>query len=211
MPAKTKNCVIDTRNRKPEMPNKKLITGEKITIREKTLADARNDYKWCRDPELSRLDAAFPINMTLTQYIDEFTIELRYPSLSRRRFAVDTLDGEHIGNCSYYNIDVKRGEAEIGIMIGNPDYWSKGYGTDVIKSLVTYIFQHTSFSRLYLKTLDWNIRAQKCFTKSGFTPGNRLSRDGYNFLMMELSRKQWQTNTEQKERERNEQTQSSNR
>jgi RimJ/RimL family protein N-acetyltransferase len=180
------------------------MTGAKIKIREKALTDARNDYQWCRSEELSRLDAAFPINMNLSQYIDEFTLELRYPSLTRHRFAVDTLDGEHIGNCSYYNIDVKRGEAEIGIMIGNSDYWNKGYGTDTIRTLINYIFNHTSFNRLYLKTLEWNIRAQRCFLKCGFTPYNQLPRDGYKFLLMELTRQQWQK--QKKEQEHDEQS-----
>jgi len=168
-----------------------IVTGEKVKIREKVLMDARNDYQWCRDAELSRLDAAFPLNMSLAQYIDEYTLELRFPSLSRRRYAVETLDGIHIGNCSYYNIDMKRSEAEIGIMIGNSNYWNKGYGTDTIKALVGYVFRHTSFKRLYLKTLEWNIRAQQCFMKSGFTAYNHLARDGYKFLMMELSREEW--------------------
>lgn len=168
-----------------------LITGEKVRIREKRVEDARNDYLWCRDPELARLDAAFPLNMSLSQYTDEYAIELRYPSLYRRRFAIETLTEEHIGNCSYYNIDVKRGETEIGIMIGNVDYWNKGYGTDTIKTLVRYIFENTNFNRLYLKTLEWNIRAQQCFMKCGFITYNRITRDGYKFLMMELTRHQW--------------------
>ncbi len=83
-------------------------------------------------------------------------------------------------------------------MIGNRDYWSKGYGADVIKTLVRYIFEQTNFQRLYLKTLDWNIRAQKCFKKCGFVPYNNITRDSHNFMMMELTRNQWKAsqNTE---------------
>ena len=169
-----------------------MVSGEKVKIREKTLADARNDYSWCRDLELSRLDAAQPLNMSFSDFVSEYTAELRYPSLTRRRFGVDTLGGEHIGNCSYYNIDIRRGETEVGIMIGNRDYWGKGYGTDTIKTLVNYIFRETTFDRLYLKTLEGNLRAQTCFKKSGFLPYNHLVRDGHKFMLMELTRNQWQ-------------------
>jgi RimJ/RimL family protein N-acetyltransferase len=169
-----------------------MITGDKIRIRDKKLEDAVNDYNWSRDPELSRLDAAQPLVMSLSHFISEFSAELRYPSLTRRRFAVDTTDGLHIGNCSYYNIDLKRSEAEIGIMIGNRDYWNKGYGTDIIKSLVSYVFQNTNFKKLYLKTLDWNFRAQSCFSKCGFIAYNKLDRDGYTFILMEIPRERWQ-------------------
>lgn len=171
-----------------------IISGAKVRIREKRVEDARNDYLWCRDPELSRLDAAFPLNMSFSQYSNEYGIELKYPSLYRKRFAIETLTGEHIGNCSYYNIDTRRGETEVGIMIGNLNYWNQGYGTDTINTLVRYIFENTDFQRLYLKTLEWNIRAQQCFLKCGFTTYNRIARDGYRFLMMELTRTRWQRN-----------------
>jgi len=182
-----------------------MITGGKVYIREKKLEDAADDYAWSRDIELSHLDAARPINISLNKYISEFSAELRYPSLTRRRFGVETLDGVHIGNCSYYNIDVKRNEAEIGIMIGNRDYWDKGYGSDTIRTLVEHIFKDNRFQRLYLKTLDGNLRAQRCFNKCGFVAYNRIARDGYRFIMMELIRDRWQKlKSEQEQNEKNE-------
>ena len=168
------------------------MDGNLIRIREKKLEDAVSDYAWCCDPELSRLDAARPLAMSLSGYISEYSAELRYPSLTRRRFAVETMDGKHIGNCSYYNIDLKRREAEVGIMIGDRDYWSKGYGTDTINTLISYVFDKTNFNKLYLKTLDWNFRAQQCFRKCGFTQYNRIHRDGHDFVLMEISRDGWQ-------------------
>jgi RimJ/RimL family protein N-acetyltransferase len=189
-----------------------MITGKKVRIREKRLEDAADDYAWSRDVELSHLDAARPINVSLNKYISEFTAELRYPPLTRRRFGVDTLEGIHIGNCSYYNIDVKRNETEIGIMIGNRDYWNKGYGTDTINTLVEHIFKDYHFQRLYLKTLEFNLRAQRCFNKCGFVAYNRISRDGYSFIMMELSRSRWQKiKSEQEQNERKDQKDLANR
>ena len=78
------------------------------------------------------------------------------------------MDGRHIGNVMFYNIDVLKGEAEVGITIGDRRYWSHGYGTDALKTLDRYIFTNTKLTRLYLKTLDWNLRAQHCFQKAGF-------------------------------------------
>ena len=77
-------------------------------------------------------------------------------------------------------------------MIGDKEYWSQGYGTDIMTTLVDYIFQNSKLDRLYLKTLDWNLRAQKCFTKSGFKQCGSLKRDGYNFMLMEIYREQWE-------------------
>ena len=33
----------------------------------------------------------------------------------------------------YYNVDYHRKEAEIGVTIGLREYWSRGYGTDLMR------------------------------------------------------------------------------
>lgn len=169
-----------------------MITGKKIVLREKRLSDARDDYAWQTDPELARLDAAPQLATTFAHYLLDYANELHSPDSTRRRFAIDTLDGKHIGNCGYYGIDETKGEAELGITIGDRDYWSKGYGTDAVTTLVDYIFRETNLNRIHLKTLDWNIRAQKCFQKCGFTRCGHSFRGGYSFVLMELRRDQWQ-------------------
>ena len=169
-----------------------MIIGNKVILREKRLADARNDYTWETDPELAQLDASPTVTATFSGYLLDYTNELRYSSLTSHRFAVETLDGRYIGNCTYYNIRETESEAELGIMIGNRDYWNKGYGTDVVTTLVNYIFHQINLDRIYLKTLASNTRAQKCFQKCGFTPYKHLVQDGFNFVLMEISSKQWQ-------------------
>ncbi|MFC2069587.1 GNAT family N-acetyltransferase [Chloroflexota bacterium] len=161
-------------------------------MRDKTTTDAWDDYAWETDPELARMDAAPVVSIPYSQYLSDYTEELLHPYMNNRRFAIDTPDGKHIGNCSYYNIDKFRGETELGIMIGDRDYWDKGYGVEVISSLVDHIFRWTNLDRIHLKTLDWNTRAQTCFNKCGFTPYGQLDRDGFTFVLMELQREQWE-------------------
>ncbi len=170
-----------------------MIIGSKIILREKILDDVKDDYAWERDPGLAQLDAASVVTTTFSQYLSDYANELRYPVPTRHRFAIDTLAGKHIGNCSYYNTSETRGEAELGIMIGNRDYWDKGYGTDAVTTLVNYIFRQTNLKRIYLKTLESNTRAQKCFPKCGFTIYNHMVKDGFSFVPMELPRNQWQS------------------
>jgi len=169
-----------------------MITSTKIKLRDKRAADALDDYTWRTDLELAQLDATPPLTITFPQYLSDYASALRYPSPTRRPFAVETLDGKHIGNCVYYDINNTKGEAELGIMIGDRDYWDKGYGSDAVTTLVNYIFHQTNLKRIYLKTQDSNRRAQKCFQKCGFTPYGHLSKDGYSFTLMEIHRKQWQ-------------------
>jgi len=168
------------------------IFGKKVKLREKKLSDARNDYTWQSDPELAKLDASPALHVSFPVYVLDYTDQLHDPGLKRHLFAVETTDGRHIGNCTCYDINDTRGEVQLGIMIGDTSYWDKGYGTDAVTTLVKHIFSNTSLKRIYLKTLDWNLRAQKCFQKCGFTPYGQINRNGNNFVLMELHREQWQ-------------------
>ena len=169
-----------------------MILGSKIRLRGKKLADTQDDYKWQTDPELARLDAVQPLSSTFAEHIAGYAQELRCALSIRHPFAIETLDGKHIGNCVYYGADEVKGEAELGIMIGDRDYWDKGYGTDAVTTLVNHIFRETKLKRIYLKTLEDNYRAQKCFKRSGFTPCGNMVRDGYRFVLMEMYLEQWQ-------------------
>lgn len=166
----------------------KILKGHKVILREKRIEDAVNDYTWSSDPELARLDAASPLKISFPEFMASHSEGLQYSSARRRRFAIETLDGKHIGNCTYYDIDERKGEAELGIMIGDRQYWNQGYGSDAVTTLVSHIFQETKLNRIYLSVLDWNIRAQKCFEKSGFVACHRTMRNRNSFIIMELRR-----------------------
>jgi len=167
-------------------------TESKVRLREKKMGDVRNDYKWQSDSELAKLDAAPTLNLSFSVYLLDYATEIHRPKFNKYPLAVETLECRHIGNCTCYDIDEKKGEAQFGIMIGDRDYWDMGYGTDAVTTMTDHAFQTTSLHRLYLKTLDWNLRAQKCFTKCGFTPCGEMNRNGNIFLLMELKREQWE-------------------
>ena len=170
----------------------RVIVGSKIKLREKKLSDASNDHVWQSDPELAKLDAAPVLSVSFPVYLLDYTVQLRESEMKRYPLAVETFDGEHIGNCTCYDINDARGEAQLGIMIGDRKYWDKGYGTDAVSAMVNHIFLNTNLKRIHLKTLDWNLRALKCFQNCGFTPCGQLNRNGSDFVVMELRREQWQ-------------------
>ena len=164
-----------------------LLTGSKVKLRPKRLQDAANDYSWRRDAELCRLDAATPILCSFEEFLENYVEELYRPNRSYR-FAIETLDGKHIGNFSYFNIDETKKEAEMGIMIGDQAYWNRGHGADAILTSLNHIFSQTNLKRIHLNTLNWNLQAQKCFQKCGFVPCGQLTRGDHTFIIMEIHR-----------------------
>ena len=164
-----------------------VLTGNKVNLRPKRLQDAIDDYNWRQDIELCNLDAATPISCSFKEFLENYIEELNRPNRGCR-FAIETPHGKHIGNCSYFNIDEIKRESEMGIMIGDRAYWNHGYGTDAILATLNHFFSRTNLRRVYLKTLDWNIRAQKCFQKCGFVPCGQLIHGDYTFILMEIHR-----------------------
>ncbi len=175
------------------------IEGERVILRAKAAADVSTDYAWRTDPELAALDATTPLAVSFREFERYYRDELEYPSPWSVRLGIDTLDGRHIGNCMYYDIDPDRKQAEIGIMIGDREFWGKGYGSDAVRTLLRHIFAETPMERVYLHTLIHNARAQKAFEKAGMRPAGQVRRDGYEFLQMEV----WRTESDERKKHRN--------
>jgi len=163
-----------------------VLTGQRVVLREKRLSDAANDYAWRSDPELARYDAALPLKLSLPEFMLYYTEQLRSLKEDRLWFAIDTLDGKHIGNCMYYDLDKNRKQAKIGIIIGDRECWGKGYGTDAVMTLLSHLLGDLNLERVYLDTLEWNARAQRCFQKCGFLVSGHINDKGHNFVIMEL-------------------------
>jgi len=167
-----------------------VARGSKVVLREKHLGDAADDYRWRTDRELACYDAARPLVSSFDEYLTLFQDELAYANPYRHSLAIEDLAGRHIGNTMYYNIDVMRREAEIGITIGEREYWNRGYGAEAVGLLVRYLLTKKRFRRVHLKTLEWNQRARGCFEKVGFEECGHSRRGGNDFVLMEL-RREW--------------------
>ena len=167
------------------------LYGARVTLRDKILQDAEKDYIWRCDPELARLDAAYPLTMNYDRYLKIFEDQLKYPTPGSHHFAIEVSDKKFIGNCMYYDLDSVNREAELGIVIGDRDYWSGAYGYDAVVTLLEHMFGVRNLKRVYLHTLEWNKRAQKCFSKCGFKPVKDVRRMGLDFILMDVHREDW--------------------
>jgi RimJ/RimL family protein N-acetyltransferase len=165
-----------------------VAVGTLVRLRVKQLDDAENDYAWRCDPELAAYDAARPLRASFKTFSATMREELSYPATHRRTFAIEDLQSErHIGNVMYYGYDPRAGEAELGITIGERDFWSSGYGTDSVRTLVNHLFEELGLNRIYLHTLSWNYRAQRCFERAGFQRVRDVQRGGHEFILMEIT------------------------
>ena len=173
------------------MTTSTVLRGVRVLLRGKRMEDAELDYIWRSDPEIARLDAAYPLTMKYERYLKLFEDQVRWPTPGSHHFAIEVAGGKFIGNCMYYDLDSLSREAELGIVIGDRDYWSGGYGYDAVVTLLHHMFDDLQLKRVYLHTLDWNHRAQKSFERSGFNPVREVRRMSHNFILMEVLRDDW--------------------
>jgi len=170
-----------------------VARGRRVILRRKRPSDAKDDYTWRSDEELARYDAASPLRTSFSDFQATLLAQLRYPDPARRAYAIEDEGGRHIGNAMYYNLREMMGEAELGITIGDRRYWGQGYGSDAVQALVKLVFREKGLRRMFLHTLDWNVRAQRCFQKAGFVPRGLVQRDGRSFVLMETLQRLEQT------------------
>jgi len=144
------------------------IVGENITLRGITSSDFPDMMKWQKDNDVVRYDPSVGSPIVVV-------------SLS-----IDTLDGIHIGQCSLY--DLTAYDVQLGIRIGDKNYWNMGYGTEAVELLSKYGFETMNVNRIWLKVLPENIGAIRCYEKCGYRNCGALYLYGYNFITMELWR-----------------------
>ena len=65
-------------------------------------------------------------------------------------------------------------KARLGVMIGEKQYWSSGYGTDAMRAFLRFVFDEMNLHRVDLTVDADNQRAIACYRKCGFIEEVRL-------------------------------------
>jgi len=79
------------------------------------------------------------------------------------RFAIDTKEDGLIGMADLRDIDWKNGVASHGIKIGNINHRGKGYGKDVVFTIMKYAFEELNLHRLETTIGDYNGASKKLY------------------------------------------------
>ena len=150
-----------------------MLEGKLVRLRPPEPADLDRAYTWINDQEVIYfLGARYPMS-----YADEerWLREAASSNFARGvALAIETKDGTHIGNLGLHNPNPEDRTAALGILIGEKGYWSKGYGTDAVTTLLRFAFAQMNLNRVYLEVFEYNERAIVCYRKCGFVEEGRL-------------------------------------
>ena len=156
------------RNNTSGHPQALLLHGELIYLRRPTIEDASRVFYWERDDEVWRYDPHRPYSENLAEFLPIF--EQNYVRGNGRQFWFIIEDEQHIpiGTITYFNVDYRLGQAEVGLGLGDKTRWGKGYGPDAIRTLVRYLFSLPGMVRIYAETAAANHPARRAFAKANF-------------------------------------------
>ncbi|HAG98157.1 MAG TPA: hypothetical protein DDW33_05810 [Ktedonobacter sp.] len=151
-----------------------LLRGERITLRRPTMNDAAKIFHWERDDEVWRYDPHRPFSSSMMEFLPIF--ERNYVRGNGRQFWFIIENEQHtpIGTITYFNIDYRLGQVEIGLGLGDKTCWGKGYGPEAIRTLVKYLFSRPGLSRIYAETAHANHPSRRAFAKANFVEVSQI-------------------------------------
>jgi RimJ/RimL family protein N-acetyltransferase len=153
-----------------------MLHGEKVILRAQTRADLPTFVRWFNDPEITQFLGAdmWPMSPEAEERWFNRAVEEGRKNLSIETIPLPGQPGILIGNIGLFDFSERNHNAELGIVIGEKDYWSKGYGSDAIKTLLRFAFNELNDHRVTLRVYDFNPRGIRCYEKCGFQIEGRL-------------------------------------
>jgi RimJ/RimL family protein N-acetyltransferase len=165
---------------KKEAAMKDLFRGELVRFTlEEPEARAKAKVRWQRDTEFNRLADSDPSQLSSEKKIKEWFEKQSEDGFNPERysFSVRTLDeDQYIGFLGLW-VNLIHSEAWVGLGIGEREFWSKGYGSDMMKLCQQYVFAELGLQRLSLGLHEYNPRALRSYEKCGFRLEGRTRKD----------------------------------
>ncbi|WP_407400202.1 GNAT family N-acetyltransferase [Treponema sp.] len=143
----------------------KKLKGNRIYLSPMTPEDALRYTEFLNDLEVTRGLVMSGANVT----VDGERSWLSTQSSSNQDYSIIDLASEKlIGSVGLDSIDSLNATAELGIVIGDKDYWNKGYGAEAITLILDYGFRRLNLHSVFLHVYSFNERAVHCYERIGF-------------------------------------------
>lgn len=145
-----------------------FIVGEKIYLRGLERPDLEGEYfDWLNDREVTKfLDSGFFPNTM--EKMEEYYSNIALSPNNLMLAIIDKESDKHIGNIKAGPINWVTGVASLGIMIGNKEFWGRGYGTEAIRLVLDYAFKSLNLHKVTAGIVANHQASIRAFQKAGF-------------------------------------------
>lgn len=135
-------------------------------IRPICLEDVDGMMTWVNNPDVVRNFQNFDKQFTRKEEI--VYLEKMLASPNDRLFAIETENGDYIGNVGLHGISSKNKLGRLALIIGRQEYRGRGYGQSAVREALRYAFENYRLNKVWLVVFKENERAQHVYEKTGF-------------------------------------------
>ena len=145
-----------------------FLTGKKLYLRGIEEEDLEGRYfDWLNDYEVTKYmeSGSFP---NTVEKMQEYFKNVGRSNNNVLLAIVDKKTDKHIGNVRLGPINWIHRTSFLGIMIGEKDFWGKGYGTEALKLIMDYAFNRLNLHKISAGMNASNKPSIRAYEKAGF-------------------------------------------
>jgi RimJ/RimL family protein N-acetyltransferase len=176
-----------------------ILIGEKVRL---IPVDAERDSKlfagWRNNSEYLRLmDGDFALHFSIEK-MKKWMEENELSDAVAFFMIKNKEDNQIIGDIGLSGFQGKHSNAFVGISIGDPENWGRGFGTDAMRVILRYGFGMLNLHHISLTVFEYNPRGVKSYEKAGFklegVQRQFLNRDGrrWDMYRMGILKREWE-------------------
>src|SRR5688572_29665360 len=126
-----------------------MLKGKRVLLRSVQRDDLPRLCEFNNDVEVELAGGGDPpYPQSLERLYADFERDIARGGRDPLWFAIEA-DDKFIGQCALFNIQDVHRTCELGIAIGDKDYWGKGYGREVVALLLDYSFRLRNIRRVF--------------------------------------------------------------
>ena len=143
------------------------IESESYLLRPFKTSDAELWQTWDIDPEVQ---AFMPEPFNEPRDIEEQSTYIKECEIDDEGYfwSIQTITGITIGTVALTEFNKYHGVANLGIVIGDKNYWGKGVATEVITAVVDHSFAYLNIFTISAEVEEGNIPMLKALERVGF-------------------------------------------
>jgi len=156
-----------------------------------------NAITWLNDPEVTRWTETGDLPITRLAE-EEYFRKAEEGQDTAVAFAVETLDGDHVGFSGLQRIDHRPGTAYSGSLIGRRDLWGRGLGTDAARVRSQFAFDVLNLRLVLSEVMADNTASLVMLGRAGYDemgriPGRYWKRGAFrDQVILGLRRERWE-------------------
>ena len=135
------------------------INGKRVILRAIEREDLPLLWQWSNDPEIQDCLGGWHFPSS-TSIMDKWFERIQSDELNQR-FAIVTPEQALIGTANLVDINWKDRNAFHGMLIGDKDNRSKGYGTETVMAIMRYCFEELGLERLDTSIIEYNASSHR--------------------------------------------------